>query len=482
MFTFLFAVFLLFAGYYVYGRIVERIFGIEEDRKTPAIQNADGIDYVEVSKFKSFLIQLLNIAGVGPIFGAVAGALWGPAAFLWIVFGTIFGGAVHDYLAGMISLRHKGETVGEFVRHYLGKYLQQGMRIFSLLLLIIGGTVLTTSPADILKALTGIDKIWWLVLIIAYYVMAAILPLDKLITKVYPIFGFSLLIMCIGIGVGIFFLDKPMPELTLENMHPREVSFFPFLFVSIACGAISGGHALTCPLTARCIRTEKDGRRVFYGAMVAEGLIALIWAAAAIAFFGSSDELAKAGSAAAVVSVISQSMLGSFGGILVIVGVVACSITSGDTVFRVTRLTFADMFNIPQQPIKNRLFIVLPLFAISTVLCFVDFAVIWRYFTWSNQVVAVVMLWTGAVYLSQRDRFHWIATVPAVFMTAAVTSYLLVAPEGFRFAEDIGIIGGIISATTCFVLFIRHTTPQQKSIILIKRGVALSYSYFQKNK
>lgn len=455
MISFIISLIALIVGYFTYGKFVENIFGIDENKKTPAVYLADGVDYVEIDWKKAFLIQFLNIAGLGPIFGAIAGALWGPVAFLWIVFGCIFAGATHDFLSGMLSVRHDGATMAEVVGYYLGEKAKKIMRIFSVVLLVLVGVVFVTGPADILANLTGKPSLIWIGIIILYYIAATVLPVDKLIGKIYPLFGACLLIMGLGIGVGIVLLGYDIPEITFTNMHPKGTSLFPYLFVTIACGAVSGFHATQSPLMARCMRTEKDGRKVFYGAMIAEGIIALIWAAAAMSFFGGIEGLAKAGTPGVIVTVISNSILGKVGGALAILGVVACPITSGDTAFRSARLAIADALKYPQSPIINRFIIAIPLFVVGVALCFMDFTIIWRYFAWSNQALATIALWASAAYLAKEGKNHWIASIPGTFMTAVITTYILIAPEGFKLPENIGNIIGIMVAAFTIVVFLK---------------------------
>jgi carbon starvation protein CstA len=453
MVSFLLSVVALLVGYLVYGKFVEKVFGADENRETPAVAQADGVDFVEMGWKKAFLIQFLNIAGLGPIFGAIAGALWGPIAFLWIVLGSIFAGAVHDYFAGMLSMRHGGDTIAEIVGRYLGTSAKNVMRVFSVLLLILVGVVFINGPAGLLQNMTGINKFVFLGIIIAYYLLATVLPVDKVIGKIYPIFGAALLIMGVGIIGGIILKGYTIPEITLTNMHPAGKSVFPFLFVTIACGAISGFHATQSPIMARCLKNEKEGRRVFYGAMIAEGLIALIWAAAAMSFFGSVEALKEAGSAAVVVNTISSSLLGPVGGVLAVLGVVAAPITSGDTAFRSARLAIADAIGMKQDAFANRFKVAIPLFAIGLALCFIDFSILWRYFAWSNQTLATIMLWASAAFLVKEKKLHWIATIPATFMTAVITSYILVAPEGLRLPESFGVPAGIAVAFATFAFF-----------------------------
>lgn len=468
MISFILAVIALILGYVFYGKFVEKVFGMDDSRKTPAIEKEDGVDYVPISPKKAFLIQFLNIAGLGPIFGAVAGALWGPVAFLWIVLGCIFAGATHDYFAGMLSVRHGGETVAEIVGHYLGTSAKNVMRIFSVVLLILVGVVFVNGPAGLLEELTSIPKMAWVGLIIVYYLLATVLPVDKVIGKIYPIFGLALIIMGIGIIIGIMVKGYTIPEVTLANMHPDGKGIFPFLFITIACGAISGFHATQSPIMARCLKSEKQGRMIFYGAMIAEGIIALIWAAATMAFFGSSQAIAEAGSAAVKVNTISVSLLGGFGGALALLGVVACPITSGDTAFRSARLAIADAFKFGQDKYRNRFIIAIPLFAVGIALCFIDFGVIWRYFAWSNQTLATIMLWAAASYLARKKAFHWMCSLPAVFMTAVTTTYIIIAPEGFELSTKIGYPVGILAALGAMVLFLVKTNKYRKESKTLK--------------
>ena len=461
MISFLLSVAALLVGYFVYSKIVDRAFGADPSRKTPAVEIADGVDFVELPTWKIFLIQFLNIAGLGPIFGAIAGALWGPAAFLWIVFGSIFAGGVHDYFSGMLSIRHKGASIPEVVGQYLGNGFQNFMRIFSVVVLVLVGVVFVTGPAALIAGLTpaALDKQFWVYVIFAYYVLATFLPIDKLIGKIYPIFGILLLIMAVGVIGGIIIGGYTIPEITLANLHPKKLPIWPLMFITIACGAISGFHSTQSPIMARCLGNEKHGRAIFYGAMIAEGVIALIWAAAAIAFFGSTGELGKQmganGGQGWVVSTISKTLLGPVGGVLAILGVVACPVTSGDTAFRSARLTIADMFGYKQGPIFNRLAITVPLFAIGFSLTLIDFNVIWRYFAWSNQTLAMIVLWAAAMYLAVNKKFFLIAAAPATFMTAVSITYILVAPEGFKlptsFAYPVG-IGAALAALAWFLL------------------------------
>ncbi|MBP6063791.1 MAG: carbon starvation protein A [Fusobacteriaceae bacterium] len=461
MITFLVSIVALVLGYLFYGKYVEKVFGADETRVTPAVKLADGVDYVELDWKKAFLIQFLNIAGLGPIFGAVAGALWGPVAFLWIVFGCIFAGAVHDYLSGMLSVKHDGVTMAEIVGYYLGDGAKKVMRVFSVVLLILVGVVFITGPAGILANLTNIKPLIWIGIIIVYYLLATVLPVDQLIGKIYPLFGASLIIMGIGIAGGLIFQGYNIPEITIQNLHPQSTSIYPYLFITIACGAISGFHATQSPLMARCMKNEKEGRKVFYGSMIAEGIIALIWAAAAMTFFGGTEGLAGAGSPGVVVNTISNTLLGKVGGALALLGVVACPITSGDTAFRSARLVIADALDYKQGPIKNRFMLAVPLFAVGIALCFVDFAIIWRYFAWSNQTLATIALWASAVFLAKEGKNHWIATIPGTFMTAVVTTYIIIAPEGMKLSPQIGYTVGIVAAIAALATFLIKTKEKE---------------------
>ncbi len=464
MITFILSLIALVGGYFIYGSFVERVFGANTNAETPAKRLADGVDYVEMDWKKAFLIQFLNIAGLGPIFGAVAGALWGPAAFMWIVFGCIFAGATHDYLAGMLSVRNDGATIAEIVGKYLGEGARKIMIVFSVVLLILVGVVFVNGPAGILNSLVpSVSTLKWVSIIMVYYIIATLVPVDKLIGKIYPLFGAALIFMGIGIAVMMFVKGyaQDIPELSFTNIHPKGTPIYPFLFITIACGAISGFHATQSPLMARCLKNEGEGRRVFYGSMIAEGIIALIWAAAAMTFFdGGVEGLAVAGPAGVVVNTISSSMLGKVGGFLALLGVVACPITSGDTAFRSARLALADAAKFNQGPIKNRLLVAIPLFAVGIALCFINFGIIWRYFAWSNQTLATIALWAGAVYLASENKLHWIATIPAAFMTAVVTTYIIIAKEGFNMSATLGYSVGIIAAILSLGLFLKKISTK----------------------
>jgi carbon starvation protein CstA len=461
MISFVLALVVLVVGYLLYGRLTERIFG-PDDRKTPAIEINDGVDCVPMKTWKALLIQLLNIAGTGPIFGALMGACFGPVVFLWIVFGSILGGAVHDFMSGMISERNKGASIAELSGIYLGKPALYIMRIFSILLLLLTGTVFVTSPAALISTLTpkALGNIFWIVVILIYYVLATLLPVDKVIGKLYPIFGVILIIMAVSIAGGMIILPQyTIPELSFVNLHPQNLPIWPFMFVTVACGAISGFHSTQSPMMAKCITSEKEGRKVFYGAMIIESVIALIWAAAGVAFYGGTQMLSEAITElgqSGVVYQISKEMLGNVGGILAIIGVVVCPITSGDTAFRSARLILAEWTKLDQKKIGNRLIITLPLLGISAVLTQLDFNVLWRYFAWSNQTLAMIALWVATSYL-KREGKKWYATLltalPATFMTAVSVTYILVAQEGFKLSTSIGYPVGIGAATVMFAVY-----------------------------
>lgn len=441
MISFLIAIAVLICGYFIYGKFVSRIFGEDDSRKTPVHTMADGVDYVPMPSWKIFLIQFLNIAGLGPIFGAIMGVMYGPAAFLWIVFGTIFAGGVHDYLSGMMSIREGGASLPEIVGNQLGDRIKNLMRGFALMLMILVGAVFIYNPADLLARLTpdSMTSMFWVVAIFIYYMAATMLPIDKLIGKLYPLFGLALLFMAGGIAVMIFMNHSAVPEIWHQFYNhkpdPAVNPIFPMMFVSIACGAISGFHATQSPMMARCLKTERHARPIFYGAMVAEGIVALIWAAAAIAFTGGYDGLQDyigSGTPALLVDNLSKSWLGTFGGILAILGVVAAPITSGDTALRSARLIAADFMNIKQKSLFKRLAVSLPVFALCFVVMLLPYDALWRYFAWCNQVLAVFTLWTASVWLAKENRFYYIALLPALFMTSVTVTYIFFAPEGFQ--------------------------------------------------
>lgn len=445
MISFSVALVVLIAGYFLYSKVVEKVFGADYKRPTPVHTMADGVDYVPLASWKIFLIQFLNIAGLGPIFGAIMGVMFGPAAFLWIVFGTIFAGAVHDYLSGMLSLRNGGASLPEIVGQELGGKIKNAMRVFSLLLMVLVGAVFVYNPADLLAMLTpaSLDRTFWIVLIFVYYMAATLLPVDKLIGKLYPLFSIALLFMAVGILVMLYVHGNQMPEIWTEfynhSADPEATPIFPMMFVSIACGAISGFHATQSPMMARCLKNEKHARPIFYGAMAAEGVVALIWAAAAITFTGGYtglQEFLGNGSPAILVDTLSRNWLGTLGGILAILGVIAAPITSGDTALRSARLIAADFMNLKQKKITSRLMVSVPLFVICFIIMLLPYGALWRYFAWCNQVLAVFTLWTLTVYLARNGKAYVITLLPALFMTAVTTTYIFFAPEGIGALTD----------------------------------------------
>ena len=466
MFYFFLAVAALITGYFVYGKFVESSFGIDTCRATPACRMADGVDYVKMKPKTIYLVQLLNIAGLGPIFGPILGALYGPAALVWIVIGSIFAGAVHDYFAGMMSVRYDGKSIPDAVGYNLGKFAKQFMNVFSVVLLLLVGVVFILGPAKLLANKIGfnLDKdmavVAWTAIIFAYYFLATILPVDKIIGRLYPLFTVVLLIMAGGLTTmlivdGYTFFPNGVG---LANVHPKELPIWPLMFITIACGAISGFHATQSPMMARCIPDEKCGRPIFYGAMIGEGVIALVWATLGMTFYQTPEMLQTAlaaGGPAGVVDQVATTLMGPIGGFLAIIGVIILPISSGDTAFRAARLIIADFSKIEQKTIYKRLMIALPLFAVGFLITKTDFNVIWRYFGFSNQTLATIVLWASAMYLVRHGKPHWIASIPAVFMTAVCATYLCVAPEfPLHLSSTIGYPIGLAVAAASFTLFI----------------------------
>ena len=480
MVTFLLCVALLLAGYLLYGKYVTKIFG-PDDRETPAYALEDGVDYVPMSTWKVFLIQLLNIAGTGPIFGALGGALFGPVAYLWIVFGCIFAGAVHDYFCGMLSMRHKGASISELTGIYLGKGMLQVMRVFSVILLVMCGVVFTTGPAGLLALLTPekLDTTFWMWVVIIYYLIATFVPIDAVIGRLYPLFGACLIIMAIGVsGSMLFSGDYVMPELweNFGNQHPDGTPIWSFMFIAIACGAISGFHATQSPMMARCCKSEKLGKQVFFGAMIAEGIIALVWCAAGCSVYPVIKASIAEGTAigtSTVVYAICQSTMGKLGGALALLGVIVCPISSGDTAYRSARLTIADWFGIDQGNWKKRLALTLPLLGIGTLICQIDYSIVWRYFSWSNQTLAMIALWAASVYLAQKQKSYWLTVIPATFMSAVSATYFMAAGEcmgllwkplglTMRVYYPIAVVTGIVFAIAMLSIFLKRTKKYAK--------------------
>ncbi|MGN0009628.1 MAG: carbon starvation protein A [Desulfovibrionaceae bacterium] len=460
---------LLLGGYFIYGMIVEKVFGIDRSRPTPLASRCDGVDFVPLSRSKIFLVQLLNIAGLGPVLGPILGALYGPSALLWVVFGCIFGGAVHDFCAGMMSLRYGGASYPEIIGRNLGLRVRRFMEVFTIGFMIMVGAVFALGPAKLLESISGVGFVWWCVVIFAYYLVATIMPIDKIIGRVYPVFSVLLLIMAFGL-IGALFIQgyDILPNTAFfVNTEPSGLPIWPLLFITIACGAISGFHATQSPMMARCMASEKDGRLLFYGPMIAEGVLGLIWVTLGLSFYQSPEALAaviKAGSPTLVVKEISVALLGPVGGVLALLGVVVLPISTGDTAFRSARLLVADTFSISQQTTNSRVLVALPIFLAGIALTFVDFSVIWRYFGWANQTMSCVTLWSISVYLARRGRQHWISTIPALFMTAVCTSYLCYAKIGFGLPLPLATGMGIALSLGLLWIFLkrRWTLPESE--------------------
>ena len=459
MISLLIALAVLLAGFLTYGKLTEKIFA-PDDRKTPAVAENDDVDFVPMKPWKAFLVQLLNIAGTGPIFGALMGACFGPVVFLWIVFGSILGGAVHDYMSGMISERNKGASIAEMSGIYIGPAAKWGMRVFSVVLLVLTGTVFVNSPAALIAKLTpsSLNETFWIVVILLYYVLATLLPIDKLIGRLYPVFGVILIVMAVSVLGGVIAGGYKIPEITLRNLHPEDLPVWPFMFITVACGAISGFHATQSPMIAKCITSEKQGRNIFYGAMIAESVIALIWAAAGVAFYGTTELLNGALSSlgqSGTVYEISRTMLGTVGGVLAVVGVVVCPITSGDTAFRSARLILAEITKLEQKKIRNRLIITLPLLAVAALLTQLDFNVLWRYFSWSNQTLAMIALWVATAYLIKEKKTagSLLTALPATFMSAVSVTYIIMADEGFGLSSSVAYPAGAGAALALFCVY-----------------------------
>ena len=479
MISFLICLALLIGGYFTYGKVVENTFE-PDDRETPAVKINDGIDYVVMPEWKLFLVQLLNIAGLGPIFGALQGALWGPVVFLWITFGTIFAGGVHDYFSGMLSERNNGASISEVCGIYLGKFMKNVMRVFSVVLLVMIGTVFAVGPAGLIVTLFQKGNVGGILaspelrlwIILAYYFIATFISIDKIIGRIYPVFGVCLIVMAVGVGLGLFVKPEfTIPEIwsNFGNMHPDGTPIWSVMFITVACGAISGFHATQSPLMARCMKSEKQGHFVFYGAMVAEGIIALIWAAAGCTIYkvtgglstGLGASLAN-GQSAAIYDVCSKTM-GGIGIALAMIGVIVCPITSGDTAFRSARLTLADWFGLDQSKYSTRLLLCIPLLGAGAIIGHLDYTIIWRYFSWTNQTLAMIVLWTASMYLFQQKKNYWMTAVPATFMSAVSMTYFVFAPECLNLGTAIAYPAGIILAVVFLGIFLHATRKQNKN-------------------
>ena len=472
MTAFLISLAVLVGGYFLYGLLAEKVFGTDPARTMPAYSKTDGVDFMPMPTWKVFLIQFLNIAGLGPIFGAIMGVMYGPAAFIWIVAGTIFGGAVHDFISAMMSIRSDGESLPELIGRQLGMPARQIMRLLSIVLLVLVGAVFVITPSNLMASMTPgwAGTGFWMAVIFAYYLLATLLPVDKLIGRFYPVFGFALLFMAAGLSAVLIFGGHSIPVDFAGGFDSRYGndgvhSVFPMMFVSIACGAVSGFHATQSPMMARCLKNERLARPVFYGAMVAEGIVALIWAAAAITFTGGYDGLreymATHNGAGDRVHDISVGWLGTVGGILAILGVVAAPVTTGDTALRSARLIVADMLHISQKPLLKRLLVSLPLFAGAFILMMIDFNILWRYFAWTNQCLAAITLWGCTVFLARAGRAYVLTLLPAMFMTAVVVCYIFFAPrpEGFGLGMPVAAsiaAATVVLATAMFALWLRR--------------------------
>ena len=479
MISFLVCLAVLILGYLVYGRIVENTFA-PDDRETPAVRINDGVDYIVMPQWKLFLVQLLNIAGLGPIFGAMQGALWGPIVFLWITFGTVFAGGVHDYFSGMLSERNDGVSISEVCGIYLGGLMKNVMRIFSVVLLIMVGTVFAVGPAGLIVTLiknNGGSGVFatnetWLWIILAYYFIATFISIDQIIGRIYPLFGICLIIMAVGVIIGIFTNNSyVIPEIwqNFRNMHPSGTPVWSFMFITVACGAISGFHATQSPLMARCMKSERQGRFVFYGAMVAEGVIALIWAAAGCSLYevtgGLSTGLAEilSGGQSAAIYDVCKNTMGGIGIALAMIGVIVCPITSGDTAFRSARLTLADWFGFDQKSFARRLVLCVPLLGAGAVIGHLDYAIVWRYFSWTNQTLAMIVLWTASMFLAKEKKNYWITAVPATFMSAVSMTYFFCAKEclgAFGLTTMVAYPVGVILAVCFLAVFLRAAKKQ----------------------
>ena len=468
MTTFLICLALLVAAYFGYGAYLDKVCKIDSKAAVPSATLYDGVDYIPMPRWRTFLIQLLNIAGIGPIFGAIMGACFGPVVFLWITFGGIFVGAMHDYISGIILLRNDGLSLPEIVGRYLGNGMRQFMRALSLVLLILVGVVFMRSPASILSGMVAAIPYWgWIAIILVYYFIATMLPIDKLIGKIYPLFGAALIFMSVGLAVTLFKGDYTIPNLTLDTLrnfqpNPTSMPIIPTLFITVACGAISGFHATQSPLMARCMNNEREGRMIFYGSMITESIIALIWAAIGMAFFHGPDGLVAAlaengNNAAWAVGKISNTTLGVVGGTIALFGVISAAVTSGDTAFRSARLIIADVLKIEQRSLLKRFAIACPLFAIGIVLLFVDFDVVWRYFAWTNQAMSVVTLWVIVVYLKKHQRNIWVALPPAVLMTYICTSFIFISGQfiGMTNHTLAYILAGVVTVALSAVMWLK---------------------------
>lgn len=481
MITFIVCLTALIVAYFTYGKYLEKVCGIDVANPVPSKTMYDGVDYIPMPRWKVFLIQLLNIAGLGPIFGALLGAAYGPVAFLWITLGGIFMGAMHDFIAGVISLKSNGQSLPEIIGNYLGGGTRAFMRVFSVFLMVLVGAVFMSQPAELVASNISIPSLevqafsgmsWELVAVLAvilvYYILATLLPIDKLIGRIYPLFGIALLVMAVSILYILFVHSDTyiIPELTsLENQIANADKFpiVPMLFTTIACGAISGFHATQSPMMARCMTNENQSRSIFYGAMISESIVALIWAAIGMAFWGGVEGLNTAiaeygGSAAKMVDVITSTTMGPVVAAFVLVGVVGCAITSGDTAFRCARLIVADIFGIEQKKLFMRVLVSLPLFAAALFIIFaLPFQTIWSYFAWCNQTLAVITLWCITVYLFKKGKPVVIGSLPALVMTYVCSSYIFISPMMFGMENCLlaYILGGVLTVVIAAAVHVK---------------------------
>ena len=461
----------LLLGYLVYGKFTERMI-LPFRETTPAIAHPDGMDYVPMSGMKNHLIELLNIAGTGPIFGALMGAKWGPIVFIWIVAGCILGGAVHDYMSGMMSARNDGKSTSYLIRHYIGESARYPILILIIFVMIMVTATFARSASDLLSDITGLPSMIWIALILAYFIISTVLPIHKVIGRIYPVFGVLLILMAVTVIGGLALGGYPFPTFTLENLNPAGQEFFPDMLITVACGAISGFHATQAPMTARCLKDERDGRKVFYGAMVVESVIALFWATAALAFYESTAALADAlgsGGASGVVYDIAVGVAGPVGGLLAVIGVIICPITSGDTALRSSRLMIQDDRNYDSSKIRNGITITAVLMMPIIFLCSIDFSILWNYFSWLNQTLACLVLWTAAVFIiscRKKVKYSLIAALPAVFMTMAVSTFILHSNLGLSLDYGTSIAAGVIITAAITLTFVKY-------FIIDKRAYAI---------
>ena len=470
MIIFFTAILILVIAYFTYGKFVENVWGIDKNKITPAIKYADGIDYVKMPVWKVFLIQFLNIAGLGPVFGAILGAVYGPVCIVWRVLGSIFAGGVHDFLCGMISVKFKGKSIVYITEKLFGNNFKIVFLIFYLLLLILLGTVFAINPVKMLADMSNMPVLFWGIIVFGYYFLTTVMPIDKIIGKCYPYFALLLLVMTVSIMVKLIFSGAAFyPELTLANLHPNKTNIFPILFIVVACGAISGFHATQSPLMARCLPNEKDGRKIFYGTMLTESVIAIIWATLGISFYQQTGGLLNViehHGQGAVISEISKGMLGQIGGMLTVLSIIVLSITSGDTAFRSARITIADFMRINQKNVVNRFIISLIIITISILLSRTNWAVLWQYFGCANQALSSLVLWTLTYYLAKKNKFYIITLVPAMFMTAVVVSYISQVDIGFSLsATTSNIIGVVVSILLLLLfLFVKYNEYNKKNL------------------